>query len=253
MGRRLPLRRARRRRRPVLHRPDAQLGRQPRRRVRGLLRADDNNCKSSGSTGGTFPKAAAEYVQVYSAGPVSNTNPVTAAAPAPAPAPDRHRSRRPRPPRHPARGAAPPRPRRATGLLVSYHTDRSAPGAARTRPCARRAYIYYVADLAGLEGVFKPRRQAATARRPRAMYDMVGTVDTAPSRCRSQAQAGQALDQRVGRSRARPARSTREGGVRRPGVTAKPLTTRFLRVSAAIKRSSRPYGWTRRCCTGPSS
>jgi hypothetical protein len=181
------------------------------------FQVDDNSCSRFRLDSGLFPKAAAEYAKVFSAAPTTVTTPV-AAPPAPVAPP-----------------VAAPAP--STGLLVSFHADRSAATALNKAVVARSAYIFYatktpvVSVTFSLDGkVYRTETSAA--------YDLVGTAATgAKPFLPSKLKAGKHSITAVVRFPS-GAKTTTKAVFTVPAPVVKTLTTRYLRLSVAA--SGRP-------------
>ncbi len=121
------------------------------------FQADDNSCSRFSLASGLFPKAAAEYVKVWSGGAssVSGVPPVTS-APKPKPKPK-------------------PAPAPATGLLVSHSATRSHPVALSNARLLSAAYIFYRSSKPVRRVTFSLDGKAYRTETA-AVYDLVGTV-----------------------------------------------------------------------------
>ena len=138
--------------------------------------ADMGGCNQFKLSDGHFPKASAEYAHVWSqtSGVVANPNPVNSPPPGSTPPAGTPPAGTPPvtapPAANPPVAAVPP-----TGLLLSYHADRSAPMALDKARITRSAYIFYTAPATVKRVVFsldgKPYRAETSA-----AYDLVGTV-----------------------------------------------------------------------------
>jgi hypothetical protein len=187
------------------------------------FQADDNSCSRFRLDSGLFPNAAAEYARVFSSSPATVTNPVSppgaVAAPpapvAPAPAP-------------PAASVAP-----KTGLLVSFHSDRSAPLALNKAVVAKSPYIFYATTTPVRMVTFSLDGKAYRTETS-AEYDLVGTVDKgAKPLPLSKLKPGKHTITALVTSSS-GAKKTVKAVFTVPAAAAKSLTTRFLRVSAAL-------------------
>ncbi|MDX6228878.1 MAG: hypothetical protein QOI76_2268 [Frankiales bacterium] len=184
------------------------------------FQVDDNSCSRFRLDSGLFPKAAAEYAKVFSADPSTVTNPVTAPpAPVPAPAP-------------PAAAPAP-----TTGLLVSFHADRSAAAALNKAVVSKSAYIFYATNKPVVSVTFtldgKVYRTETSAE-----YDLVGTGGSgAKPFLPSKLKAGKHSITAVVRFPS-GAKTTSKAVFTVPVPVGKTLTARLLRVSVAA--SGRP-------------
>ncbi|MDX6243551.1 MAG: hypothetical protein QOE76_1274 [Frankiales bacterium] len=188
------------------------------------FQVDDNSCSRFRLDSGLFPKAAAEYAQVFSSAPATVSNPVAppAAAPPAPPAPV------PPAPAPPAASAAP-----TTGLLVSFRSDRSAPLPLNKAVVRKSPYIFYATTSPvrmvtfSLDG--KPYRTETSAE-----YDMVGTASTgAKPLPMSRLKLGKHTITALVTSSS-GAKSTVKAVFTVSVPAVKSLTTRLLRVSSAL-------------------
>ena len=188
---------------------------------------DDNSCSRFRLDSGLFPNSANEYARVFSSAPITVTNPVAGPVPGPV-APPVTAPVDPAP--APPAAAAPAAP--ATGLLVSFQSDRSNPVALDKSVIAKSAYIFFASATPvrvvtfSLDG--KPYRTETSAE-----YDLVGTAASgAKPFLPSKLTAGKHTISAVVTAPS-GARSTYKAVFTVPAYAVKTLTTRFLRVSSA--------------------
>ncbi len=186
---------------------------------------DDNSCNRFRLDSGLFPKTASEYVRVWSQGPLTVTPPPPVSGPAPTP---------PAPPTPPTPApvapVAPPVP--ATGLLLSFNSDRSAPVVLDNAVVAKPAYIFYATPTPVNLVVFSLDGQVYRTESS-AEYDFVGTAATgAKPFVPSKLKVGKHTVTAVITSLS-GAKSTVKAVFTIPAGAVKTLSTRFLRVSAA--------------------
>ncbi|BEP13271.1 hypothetical protein acdb102_15820 [Acidothermaceae bacterium B102] len=141
---------------------------------------ENTSCNMFQLRDGKFPNAAAEYAKVWSqtSGVVANPNPVNSPPPGATPPGTTPPVATPpvtAPPVGGGGGTAPVAAAPLTGLLLSYHADRSSPMALDKARITKSAYIFYTAPSTVKRVVFsldgKPYRAETSA-----AYDLVGTV-----------------------------------------------------------------------------
>jgi hypothetical protein len=139
--------------------------------------AENTSCNQFKLLDGHFPKASAEYARIWSqtSGVVANPNPVNSPAPPTTPPGSVPPDAVPPGATPPGGGGGAPDPAvPLSGLLLSYHADRSQPMALNKATISKSAYIFYTSPSTVKRVVFsldgKPYRAETSA-----AFDLVGT------------------------------------------------------------------------------